>query len=42
MHTFYLNFFKLNKEDPFRGSIKYFESVHPELGRSGDGKLTIF
>ena len=26
----------------FRGSIKYFELAHPELGRSGDVKRTIF
>ena len=39
MYTFYLNFFKLNKKDPFRGLIKYLESTHPELG---DGKVTIF
>ena len=26
----------------FKGPIKYFESTLPELGRSGDGKQTIF
>ena len=31
-----------NKKIGFRGPIKYFESAVPELGRSGEGKQTIF
>ena len=35
-------FFNSNFFFAFRGSIKYFESAPPELGRSGDSKRTIF
>ena len=35
-------FFTSNFFFAFRGSIKYFESAPPELGRSGDSKRTIF
>ena len=35
-------FFYSKKVFVFRGPIKYFESAPSELGRSGDGKRTIF
>ena len=34
--------FLTQKNFAFRGPVKYFESAPPELGRSGDGKRTIF
>ena len=36
-----MKFFWTSKNFAFRGPIKYFVSVPPELGRSGDGKQTI-
>ena len=41
IHFIYI-FLTQNKNFTFRGPIKYFESAHPELSRSGDGKRTIF
>ena len=35
-------FFKSKKVFAFRDPIKYFESAPSELGRSSDGKRTIF
>ena len=33
---------KKEKQSPFRGPTKCFESAPPEWGRSGDGKQTVF
>ena len=35
-------FFNSENIFAFRGPIKFFESAPPELGRSDDGKQTIF
>ena len=35
-------FLKKKSVFAFRDPVKYFESAPPKLGRSGDGKRTIF
>ena len=39
---FLINKKQKKKKSGFRDPIKYFESAAPELGRSGEGKRTIF
>ena len=42
IHFIYIFFNSKKKKKTVKSPIKYFESIHPESGQSGDIKRTIF